>query len=467
MSRTYQAHGDGPAHLRLVGDGGTSSDRPVRIPPNDLASEAVLLGSMIMDRRHRATIRHMVTADTLYGADNRIVYRAVCELDDRNELDGDPDVAIVVLAGHLRDRQLIQRAGGARRLGELVSATAATSQVETLCRRVIDSQRLRRAIQATALANSEAYGAVAHADPQGWLQDVATALQQISDDGQSAGIATANDAVAEAVAHVERSHADDGAAERGMDLPWLEMTAQTCGLFLGESVAVTAKTGGGKSLLAGHVAEYVAETSGRAVGIWSLEMPRRQLISRMAVSRSCVSAHALRQGRLNESEMVRYRMALDELRSLPLFFDEWRPRRGWRTVESILATMARYAQQCPAQFGKPLGLMILDFIQKLDCSGVADRRASRENQLNIASDMIVREAERLNIALIMLGQTNEDGDIREAKSIAHHCHAWWKLEIKKQRAGNWTGEIHIAKQRHGAGGRVSFGFDPHCIRFHD
>ena len=196
-------------------------------------------------------------------------------------------------------------------------------------------------------------------------------------------------------------------------------------------------------------------------------MPKKQLVSRMACSDSEVSAYALRAGRLNAKDLLSYRAALADLKDLPLFFDEFRPRRGWRTVESILSTMNRYVQTCERVMGRPLGLMVLDFIQKLDCSGVVSRRANRELQLNVASDMLVREAERLGIALVILCQTNEDGQIRESKAVTHHVHAWWKLEISKDRFKNWHGQISIPKARHGSTGNVEFNYDPQSVRFFD
>lgn len=455
-------------HLRLVvdNDGGSSRDRPrVHVSQNDELAEAEVISAMLMNAEGRAVAKHMLTPQCFYHDDLRHIFIAIVSCDDDGAL-GQPEDAVVTVVGWLRDREVIQRVGGARRIGELLDSVPATAQVERLCRRLIDLRRLRRVAKLVHRVGAEVYTREASHDPQKWLQDVASAFQHIADDAPEVEIATAGSAVEDADAWVMRAHSGDKSA-LGLELPLKELQKKTTGLYLGETLVITAKTGGGKTLLAGTISKHVAKETMFAAGWWSLEMPKRQLISRMACADAEVSAHALRAGRLNDEDLLKYRMALHELKALPLFFDEHRPRRGWRTVESVLSTMNRYKQSCEQKLGRPLGLMVLDFVQLLDCSGVASRRANREQQLNLASYLLVREAERLGIALILLCQTNEDGQIREAKSVSHHAHAWWRLTISKDRFKNWNGSTQIQKARHGGTGKVDFGYDPQSVRFHD
>lgn len=458
-----------PLHLRLVqGDGGTSRDRHERgrVPPNDLAGERVILAGMMTSKAQRATASYMLKPESFYGDNHRLIFEAIRSLDDAGTFDSSDDVPVVLVAGWLRDRELIERAGRVAYLGELVGEVPMVVQFEEVCVRVVNLARLRRAVSALQRAAAEGYGTDAARDPERFLQVALQALEAIVDDTPAAEIATAEDACIEEVAHVTKAHADDGHALRGLRLPLRELHIKTGGIFLGESTCITAATGGGKTLLAGTVAEFIAEHSMYAAGIWSLEMPKRQLVSRMALARSRVNAYAYRGGRLNDVDLAAYNLALQKIRDLPLFFDEHVPRRGWRTIESILSSLHRYAARVPEKLGKPLGLMVLDFMQKVDCSGLAPKK-SREYQLNIASDMLVRALERLNVAGIILCQTNEDGQIRESKAVAHHCHGWWKLEIGKNRAGEHTGTVRLGKARHGGKGIVSFPFDAPCVRFHD
>lgn len=472
MARRNARYGDEiPAYLRLVvdNDGGSSRDRPRggRVPPNDIEAEAVILSGMMFSAAQRAIALWSLTPESFYSDNHRLIFGAIKALDEAGELEGEQhEGAVVQVASWLRKRELIQRAGGANYLGELLNAPA-TGRMETLCRTVADLHRLRRAIAIVQKAAAEGYGPEALANPERWVRDVGAALTVIADDSIHTAAGGAKEAAAEAYIHTQKAHDPEDVTARGLEIPIAAIQKHTSGLYLGETLAITARSGGGKTLLAGQLIEAVAAGGDFAAGMWSLEMPKRQIVSRLAIARARLSAHAHRAGRLPPDELAEYNAALDELAALPMFFDEHKPRMGWRTVESILSTMRRYHLEAPKRYGKPLGLMVLDFVQKLDCSGVADGRATREYQLNIASDMLVRTAEEIGIALVLLCQTNDDGAIRESKAVTHHVHSWWKLTTRKEAVGEWYGEIDIPKARHGGVGSVPFAFDPRSPRFHD
>lgn len=450
-------------HLQLVDSETVTVGRR---PPHDPLVESEVVSACLTSADARSVARHLLSADDFHLDDLRLIWGALVACDDEGELAGaSGEDAVVLVAQRLRADELIYRAGGARRLGEVLGAAPARAQHDRLCRKLVDLRRLRQALAIVHQLANDGYTAVATHDPQRWLQEAASALQSVADDAPAVGVGTADTAALEAVEWARRAHAGDRAV-LGLRLPWREVQNKTEGLFFGETLVLTARTGGGKTLCSGEIAQYVAEHSRHAAGVWSLEMPKRQLMSRMGVARARISAHALRGGRLSDDSLVAYEAALEELRKMPLFFDEHRPRMGWRSVTSILATMSRYRQMCPRKFGRPLGVMVLDFVQKIDFSDVAPKK-SREYQMNMGSDLLVREAERQNIALVMLCQTNEDGQIRESKAVAHHAHSHWHLEITRQRGGEWRATIQIRKARHGSTGRVDVGYDPVSVRFFD
>jgi replicative DNA helicase len=363
-------------------------------------------------------------------------------------------------------------------LPELVAAPSPSSVAlyEAACRKLMHLSRLRVLGTALRVASAEVFdaGRLASNDYD-WPRDVWSRIGAIVEDLPSEGWTTAAEASAQAMEHTRRAHDHTILGARGLTLPWPTLQKHTGGLFLGETYVITAETGGGKTLLAGELAAHIAETSGFAAGVWSLEMPPGQLMSRLAVRRARINATDHRNGVLDAEAQSKHLGAMSQLAQLPMFFDGKRPRTGQRSITSILATMQHYARKAPMPvdkggYGRPLGVMVLDYAQKVDMSAAAPHE-NREQQLNRGSDMLKRAAEELNVALVLICQENKEGKIRDAAAVEFHIENRWRLKINARPSANpmdrglHPATIDIGKARHGAKGRVPMWFDPHSVGF--
>jgi hypothetical protein len=139
---------DPPAEPAIVGG---------RVPPHNLGAEAAVLAALMADAGKLTDVSAELSdgADAFYSDNHRLIFDAVSDLVGRGE-----PVDVVTVAHWLRERQLIQRAGGAKYLGELVDGTPAVANVGEHARIVQRMRTRRRAIAVFQRKAAEGYGEV-------------------------------------------------------------------------------------------------------------------------------------------------------------------------------------------------------------------------------------------------------------------------------------------------------------------
>src|SRR2546428_6539734 len=96
----------------------------------------------------------------------------------------------------------------------------------------------------------------------------------------------------------------------------------TGGLHAGEVIILAARTSMGKTALALNIAQHVAAKLDKAVAIFSLEMSKESLLTRMLCATARVDSQKFRSGYLNSEERQRLQVAASQLVRSPLFIDD-------------------------------------------------------------------------------------------------------------------------------------------------
>lgn len=262
----------------------------------------------------------------------------------------------------------------------------------------------------------------------------------------------------------------------------------TGGLQPKELVIVGARPGMGKTAFAGHVGLCAAK-QGSAVAFFSMEMAAAaitlRLITAQAFAHGTSLAYAeLRRGRLPEAHTQALFEAEARLRELPLYIHE-----GRQLTPSGLLLAAKRAQRRLRDTKTPLGLVIVDHIQKIRPD--RDCRGNKVAEMTEISDALQKMAGTLNLPVIALSQLNravesregrrpELADLRESGAIEqdadlvlllyreayyaqkaepHRHHDDWPEWHADYVAVRDNLDIHIAKHRNGREGQVRAHFD--------
>jgi replicative DNA helicase len=176
------------------------------------------------------------------------------------------------------------------------------------------------------------------------------------------------------------------------------------GLQPGNLVIVAARPGMGKTSFALNIANAVVQRSGLAVGVFTLEMSRGELVTRMLCSQARVDATRVKTGRLDREDWRRLNDAVEFLHPLPMAIDDG----GDLTVHALRSKARRLRSEHPN-----LGLLVVDYLQLMKGSG--GPKDSREQQISAISRGLKMLAKELQIPIIALSQLNRGVDARTDK----------------------------------------------------
>ena len=146
-----------------------------RVPPNDLSAEAVVLTECLLDPSKMTVVRAVFgedESDVFYSDNHRLIFDAMADLDDRRE-----PVDLISVKHWLEERQLIQRAGGAKYLGVLIGETPSTGNVERVAQIVSKMKGRRKLISLAQKVAGEGYGVV----DEHWFSKSIAELNQLSE----------------------------------------------------------------------------------------------------------------------------------------------------------------------------------------------------------------------------------------------------------------------------------------------
>ena len=238
------------------------------------------------------------------------------------------------------------------------------------------------------------------------------------------------------------------------------------GLNKSDLILLAARPGMGKTSLALNVALNVAR-EGKTVAVFSLEMSREQLATRLLSSEALVENNRLRTGLLRETDWAKIAGAATVLNRLDILIDD----NPLLSVADMNAKGRRL---------EGLALVVVDYLQLMTSSGGGSRGENRQQVVSDMSRMLKIMAKELNVPVICLSQlsrANEKrddkrpmlSDLRESGAIEQDADI--VLFLYRDDYYNEDSEKHniaeciVAKNRHGETGKVELRWMPEYTQF--
>jgi replicative DNA helicase len=462
-----------------------------RVPPHDLDAEAAVLSAILLSRDALDRVLELIKPEHFYSDANARVFEAAQALAAL----GTP-IDIVSVASYLRDRERLQQIGGATYLAQLADATPAVAHVQAHAKVVYEKWRLRALIGTCQRVAAEGYGDV------GVVQDFIDSAEQ----GIYELARTASSSSAQPLAVVLRAAFQQitAAAERGdritgISTGYERLDQKTAGLHNGDLMIIAARPGMGKTSFVLNLGVNVAsprtvtvpgptedrsierQEPGFGVCVFSLEMPREQLATRMVCSEGRVDLGKLRQGYLQPDDWRRLTEAASYLSSLPVWIDDSSALGILELRAKVRRIQAEYNREATETSGeRRIGLVVVDYLQLMKGR---DGVNSREQEISEISRGLKQLAKELSVPVIALSQLNRSvetrttkdkrpqlSDLRESGAIEQDADTIifiYRDEYYNAETTNAKGiaELIIAKQRNGPTGKVMVRFAGSCTRF--
>ena len=270
---------------------------------------------------------------------------------------------------------------------------------------------------------------------------------------------------------------DPGKRVGGLSTPFVKFDEMTTGLRAGELIVIAARPSMGKTALALNIAWHVAadlpDKHGKPVAVFSLEMSKESLLTRLLCSTAKVDSHRFRGGYLGQDERQRLRSALQQLVASKLFIDD--------SADTNLMNISAKCRRLRAEHG--LGLIVIDYLQLMAPeSGEKRRFDNRTQEISALSRGLKLLANSLKVPVIALSQLSRApemrtgnhrpqlSDLRDSGSIEQDADVVgfiFREEVYKPDREDLRGvaELLVAKQRNGPTGRIKLAFLNKYVKF--
>lgn len=445
-----------------------------RIPPQSLEMEQATLGAMLIERAAIERAAEILKSEDFYRDAHRVLFDTMLGLTLRDE-----PVDLLTVQDQLRLQESLEGVGGMPYLVQLTESVPTAANVEYYARIVEEKALLRRLIDAGAQIQ-----ALAHGEYESISEVVDAAERAVFDVGQRrlGAYFTPIKAIVYDVYEKMEYRSEHRDETTGVATPLSDLNYMTAGLQPSDLIIIAARPGMGKTSLALTVAQHIATTSKPLpAAIFSLEMSREQLCTRMICSGARVDAHRLRTGFLDPEDWVRVGNSCAKLYEAPIYIDD--------TPSISALEMRAKCRRLKAEMG--LGLVVVDYLQLMQGHKRTENRVQEIGEISRALKGLARELKVPVVALSQLSRAVEQrenkrpmlSDLRESGSIEADADVVVFLYRQKYyddvkgKAGEEaesTGderdpmeeaELIIAKQRNGPTGLIKVAFHPTYARF--
>ena len=433
----------------------------LRLPPQSVEAEQAVLGGLMLVHPEKlddtlAQVRDLLETRCFYRRDHQLIWRAILHLVEKKR-----PVDAVTLGEWFESQGLAEHVAGGAYLVELASGTPSAANIRAYAEIIADKAKLRALIEiGTGIVNN------------GYQPDGRNTLDLIGSAQTSLSTLLANEPCElEEMAPVLQSVFDDltertnaGGGITGLATGYTDYDALINGLSPGLHI-LAARPKMGKTTLAQNIAEHFALVHGTPVAVFSLEMQPDALGRRMLSSVGDVDAERIRRGELDDADWANLSTAMRKLRAAPLMIS--RPRNA--RVEHIVAQIRR------AHSRRPLGLVVIDYLQLIAISG--DNRASGLAEVTRTLALLAGE---LKLPVLLLSQLNRElekrpdkhpipSDLRDSGAIEQDADSvtfiYRDEYYHRDSRYKGTAEIIVALQRNGPNGECRLAYRPDRNRF--
>src|SRR5690606_12762365 len=256
----------------------------------------------------------------------------------------------------------------------------------------------------------------------------------------------------------------------GLSTGYMDLDKETAGLQPSDLIIVAGRPSMGKTTFGLNLVENALRARGdQPAFLFSLEMPREQLIMRLLASISRVDRQRLRNGDIEDEAWPKLTLAAAQIKALDdrlIIEDE--------AGISATALKAR-ARRLARRFGQP-SIIMVDYLQLLQEPG-RDNRNLEIASISLALKSLAKELQVPVVALSQLNRSVEqrpnkrpsNADLRDSGAIEQDADVImfvYRDEVyHTDSPDKGVAEIIIGKQRNGPIGVVRLAFNGRCTRF--
>ncbi|MCI2057762.1 MAG: replicative DNA helicase [Oscillibacter sp.] len=438
-----------------------NEDLLLRQMPHSLEGEQAVLGSMLIDAQCIKDVMDKLQPSDFYLRQNREIFETIYSMFSyAKPIDG------ITVAEEMQHSGVYDENTTRDYLAQLMEITPTSANVMAYVKIVRDKSLLRAVAQAASEITALIQEGAGEAGQT--LEEAEQKIYAIRRGQSSQDMVPVRQVLPGVLDSLSELSENGGKTLPGLPTGLSAIDDKIAGLNKSDLILLAARPGMGKTSLALNVAINVAKSSGKTIAVFSLEMSREQLVTRLLSSEALVENGRLRTGNLRETDWQKIADAATVLNRVDIRIDD-----------NPLLSVADMNAKCRRI--DSLGLVVIDYLQLMTSAG--DRGYSGENRQQVVSDisrMMKIMAKELQVPVLCLSQlsrANEKrddkrpmlSDLRESGAIEQDADIvlflyrddYYNEDSEKRNIA----ECIVAKNRHGETGKVELRWMPEYTTF--
>jgi len=431
--------------------------------PSSEESERVILGAILLDNSVIAEAVEHLKPEDFYSPMNRRVFAAMIALFEKQK-----QIDPILIGEELKKEGSLESMGGITSITNLTFGLPHFANVAEYVKVVHDKSVIRNLIRTCNAITGEALAE--EEDAEVILDKAEQKIFEIAEARTKETFSRIEPIAERVLARVKEHAAGEGTGITGLSTGFGELDEMTSGLQRTDLVIVAGRPSMGKTALCLTVAQNAALHSKAVVALFSLEMSKEQLVTRMLSSEAHINAHRFRTGHLMSNEWERLAGAISTLSDAKIFIDD---------TPGISALEVRAKARRLAAEQKQLDLIVIDYLQLMG-SGSGRRNDNRQQEVSQISRELKALAKELDVPVLALSQLSRApearnppkplmSDLRESGSIEQDADVvafiYREDYYKETEENKGLAELILAKQRNGPTGTVKLAFLREFTRF--
>ena len=419
-----------------------------RIPPHSAEAEQAVLGAMLMNKEAITVASEILSGDDFYQTAYGILFNSMVELFHA----GKP-VDLITLQEYLKEKDVPPEISSMEFARDLLMGTQTSANIKSYAEIVREKSIMRRLIKVNEETANACY--LQNQPLEEILEDAQKQVFALAETGNSEEYVPIKQVVLNALDVIERASKTKGTVT-GIPTGFIDLDYKLSGLQRSDLVLIAARPSMGKTAFVLNIAQHVAFKQNRTVAIFSLEMSKEQLVTRMMAMEAMVDSQSIRTGDLQETDWEKIMESAGTIGRSPLIIDD----TPGITIAELRSKCRRYKQT------HGLDLIIIDYLQLMSGGKRSESRQQEISEISRSLKALAREMNAPVIALSQLSRRVEErkpakpmlSDLRESGSIEQDADVvmfiyrdeYYNEDSEKK----GIAEIIVDKQRNGSTGSV-------------
>ncbi len=417
--------------------------------PYNLEAEQTVLGALLIDPDAISLAMNYIKPESFYVSKHRGLFSIIVRL---FSLGVNADI-ITVINDAVKEDIFESSTAGKEYLASIMEAVPTVKNLESYCKIVEEKYYIRSLI--TAARDIIEASSAGQESAEQLLDYAEQKIYEIRSGKSSDGLQKIDEVVLETYDELGRKAGPDKEKYLGAKSGYSDLDGIITGLNRSDLLIIAARPGMGKTSFALNIVSNVARHNfDSSIVVFSLEMSKEQLVTRMLSSESLVESEYLMKGNISGEQWVKLAAGAERLSKMNVYLDD----TAGITVPQMKAKLRRL---------KNPGLVIIDYLQLMNSGRRIDNRVNEISEITRQLKLMAKELDVPVITLSQLSRSVESrtdkrpilSDLRESGSIEQDADIVMFLYrdgyYNKTAPDQSLSECIVAKNRHGETGTVN------------